>query len=144
MNMSMDWLNNNSGGGDSVGVYFGTVGQKLIGVITGTPRQVSTQYGDRLAVDLTVSEGTTALKGNLGADGELVTGEAATLWVKPGAMASALKAALNEAGAKGLAEGDTLAVQFVEEQNTGKPSPLKVYRGQYIPAKTAVAVDSIV
>jgi hypothetical protein len=143
--MSMDWLNDNSGGGDDgPGLYFGKVGQKVIGVITATPRQVNTQYGDRLVIALKVSEGSDALKGALGADGAVSTGEDVALWVKPGQMASALREALQTAGVKGLAEGDTLAVQFVEEQNTGKPSPLKVYRAQYIAAKTAVAVDSIV
>ena len=144
MTDSSKWLNDNSGGDNHPGVYFGAIGQKIVGVIVGTPRQVSTQYGDRLVVDLTVAEGSTALKGNMGEDGPVAAGETASLWVKPGAMATALRQALNEADAKALTEGDTLAVKFVDEQDTGKPSKLKVYKAQYHAVKPSVSVDDLI
>jgi hypothetical protein len=144
MTDSTKWLNDNAGGDNNPGVYFGAIGQKIVGTIVGTPRQVVTQYGDRLVIDLVVAEGSTALKGNLGEDGPVDTGETVSLWVKPGAMATALRQAVNEADAKGLTEGDTLAVKFVEEQDTGKPSKLKVYKAQYHGVKPAVSVDDLI
>jgi hypothetical protein len=138
------WLDSNAGGDNNPGVYFATVGQKVVGTIVGTPRQVSTQYGDRLVIDLATATDTTALKGNMGEDGHIGNGELVSLWVKPGAMASALRTALNDAGAKSLSEGDTLAVKFVSEEDTGKPSKLKVYKAQYSPAKAAVSIDDLI
>jgi len=143
--MSMDWLQQNAGNGDSnPGVYFGTVGTKLVGQIVALPRQVSTQYGDRLVVEMCADEGTTAHKGPEGADGPIGAGELVTLWIKPGAMASAVADAVRAVNAAGLAEGDTLAVAYSGQQDTGKPSKLKLYQARYTPAKTAVDIDNLV
>lgn len=140
--MSMEWLNANSGGGDGGrGLFFDVVGAKVIGVITATPRRQETKYGERLVVELRVQEGSTAKKGEKGAEGSVLVGEDVTLWVRPGPMAQALRDAVSQAGAKGLTEGDTLAVKLTEEQDIGKPSKLKVYKAQYIVSKVAVPVD---
>jgi hypothetical protein len=68
-------------------------------------------------------------------------GEVVTLWVKKGFMASAVAEAVREAGAKGLAEGGTLAVKFIEERDTGKGNPAKVYRAKYTAPAPTVAID---
>lgn len=144
--MSMDWLNQNQGGGDSgPGVYFGTIGMIVVGVIEGTPRAVTTKYGDRLIIDIVAGEGCTALKGEEGAEGQIAAGDRVTLWTKPGAMAGALRTALADAGATGLSEGDTLAVQYTGdgEKKPGK-NPPKLYKAKYTPAKPAVSLDSLV
>lgn len=140
-----NWLQQNRGGGDNnPGVYFGTVGHKVVGQIAATPRTVDTQYGERLVIELVTSDKTTALKGTNGADGPITAGETVSLWLKPGAMAAAVADAIAAAEAKGLTEGDTLAVAFSAEQDTGKPSKLKLYTAQLVPVKPTVSVDSLV
>jgi hypothetical protein len=64
--------------------------------------------------------------------------------VKPGLMATAISDAIEAAGAKGLTEGDTLAVQFSAEKDTGKIQPAKEYVAQLVPAKPTVAVGNLV
>jgi hypothetical protein len=146
--MTIDWLNDNSSsGGDGVdrpGVYFATVGSKVVGTIIGTPRQVDTQYGERLIIDVRAIEGTTATKGKLGADGPIAVGEEVSIWAKAGAMAAALRDAINQADAKGFTEGDTLALACSEEIDTGKHSKLKKYVARYTPAAPAVNLESLV
>lgn len=146
MTMSMDWLSKNTGGGDgNPGVYFGTPGMKVIGKIADTPKEVDTQYGARLVVELVAVDGSTALKGTEGVDGVIEAGDEVTLWVKPGLMAAAIRTAITAAGADGLSEGDTLAVQYTGdgEKKPGK-NPPKIYAAQYQPAKAAVSVDSLI
>lgn len=144
-NDTTNWLSNNRGNtGDGVGVYFGTVGQKVVGEIISTPKKVDTQYGERLVVELRCREDSTALKGKEGADGPIQGSDEVSLWIKPGPMASALADAIAAAGAKGLTEGDTIAVAFSGEQDTGKPSKLKLYTAQLVPVKPTVSVDSLV
>jgi hypothetical protein len=144
--MSIDWLNDNSrnsgDGEDRPAVYFQDIGDKIIGTIIGTPRQVDTKYGQRLIIELRAVDGSTATKGNFGQDGAISAGDEVALWVKPGAMASAIREAL--ADVKGISEGDTLAVAYSEAVDTGKPSPLKKYQARYTPAKPAVTVESLV
>jgi hypothetical protein len=146
MSDATTWLNNNSGGnGDGApSVYFGAIGDKIIGLITSEPRPVPTKYGDRLVIEMKAAEGTNASKGDFGNDGPIQPGEDCIVWVRPGQMASAINDALKAAGAKGLTEGDTLAVKFVDEQDTGKPSKLKVYKAQYHVVKPAVSVDDLI
>jgi hypothetical protein len=138
--MSDNWLNENSGGSGNPGVHFGVVGEKVVGRITQTPKTVTTQFGERLVVELEASEQSTASKGKKGGDGRIVEGDNVTLWLKPGAMAAAVRDAINSAEARGLSEGDTLALAFTGTKDTGKAEPVKLYTAQLVPAKPAVAV----
>lgn len=60
-----------------------------------------------------------------------------TVWVKRGLMAAAVSQAVRAAGAKTLAEGGTFGIAFVEEKDTGKGNPAKVYRASYEPPAKA-------
>lgn len=144
--MSNDWLSQNSGGSGGPSAYFGTVGDKVAGVITSTPRTVATEFGERLVIELKAISGSTAAKGTNGEDGPIEDGDDVTIWVKPGAMASAIRRAINEAGADGLTEGDTLAIAYSgdgEKKKAGWNAP-KLYQARYVPAKPTVSVESLV
>lgn len=141
-----NWLDQNAGGSGGPGVFFGTVGDKVVGVITGTPRPVETEFGERLVVELVAADGCTATKGTNGEDGPIQAGDDITLWVKPGAMASALRNAVRDAGVDGLSEGDTLAIAYSGDGERRKAgwNPPKLYQARYTPAKPAVSLDSLV
>ena len=138
--MSNDWLQQNSGGSGNPGVNFGALGDKVVGVIAEQPKAVETQFGERLVVELVAGPNSTAKKGKKGEDGPIVEGDEVTLWIKPGAMATAVREAIQAAGAKGLTEGDTLALAFTGTKDTGKAEPVKLYTAQLVVAKPAVAV----
>lgn len=138
--MSDNWLNENSGGSGNPGVHFGEVGEKVVGRITATPKKVETQFGERLVVELEATGQSTASKGKKGGDGRISEGDNVTLWLKPGAMAAAVRDAIANAEAKGLSEGDTLALAFSGTRDTGKAEPVKLYTAQLVAAKPAVAV----
>lgn len=105
--MSTDWLSANSGGSGNPGVYFGNVGDKVVGRIAQTPKTVDTQFGERLVIELVANAGCTASKGKKGADGVIAEGDEVTLWLKPGAMAGAVRDAIQDANATGLAVAPT-------------------------------------
>lgn len=67
-------------------------------------------------------------------------GNTFALWVRRGQMAQAIDEAVTQAGAAGLALGGKIAVRFDEKRDTGKPSPLKVFKAQY-QAPPAAAVS---
>jgi hypothetical protein len=143
-----DWLSSNTGGAGGPSVYFGKVGDKVVGVISSKPRPVTVtddkgNPASRLVVELVASGSSTAGKGKGGRE-DIGEGDELTLWVKPGLMATAISAAIEAAGAKGLTEGDTLAVQFSAEKDTGKIQPAKEYVAQLVPAKPTVAVGDLV
>lgn len=146
--MSMDWFDQNAGGGEP-SVYFGKVGDKVVGTITALPRakefiddQGRTQ--SVLVVPMRAHEGCTATKGKKGADGVVQAGDDVAVFIRAGFMAGAVAEAIREAGAKGLAEGDTLAIAFSGEKDTGKVQPAKEYQARYVPAKPNVSVESLV
>lgn len=140
--MSNDWLQQNSGGSGNPGVAFTKIGDVVVGKLTELPKQVETVHGDRLVCELEAGEGSTACKGKNGTDGQIQPGDEVTLWLKPGAMASAVRDAVQAAGTDGLQQGGTLVVQFSEEKDTGKPQPAKLYKAKYTPATPAVAVGA--
>ena len=140
MSEAMDFLNANSGGSGNPGVYFGQLGDKVVGTIAEPPRQVETQFGDRLVIELVANDGSTASKGKKGGDGTIAAGDEVTLWLKPGAMAAAVRDAIGKAEASGLSEGGTLAVQFSDTRDTGKAEPVKLYTAQYKAPVAAVPV----
>lgn len=145
MDNATDWLNQNSGGSGHPGVNFHDVGATVKGVIEGTPRQVGTEFGDRLVIDLIAVDGCTATKGE-NAD-PIHTGDGVTVWVKPGAMASALRSALTEASASGLQEGGTLAIQYERDGEKKKASwnAPKLYKAAYKAPVASVPVgDSLI
>lgn len=144
--MSTDWLNQNSGGAGYPAVRFPTKGMTIVGEILAEPRVVITKNDkgedvESLVVELAAREGTTA---DTKATGDIKPGDNVTLWIKRGFMASAIRDAVSAAGAKGLSEGDLLAVQFVEEVDTGKMQPAKKYAAKVTAAKAAVSLDSLV
>jgi hypothetical protein len=144
--MSTDWLDQNSGGAGGPSVYFGTIGDKVVGVIESTPRTVDTEFGERLVIELKAADGSTATKGANGEDGPIVDGDSVTVWCKPGAMASALKRAIADAGATGLSVGDTLAIAYSgdgEKKKAGWNAP-KLYAAKYVPAKPSKSIDELV
>jgi len=102
---------------------FEKAGDGVVGTIVGRPKVVETQYGKRLVIDL-----------------DQGAGAGITVWVKPGAMATAVAKA---ASTDGLAEGGKLAIVFTEEMDTGKGNPAKLYEARYEPPKAAVDVASI-
>lgn len=143
--MSIDWLSANSGGSGNPGVYFGNVGDKVVGRIAQTPKTVDTQFGERLVIELVANAGCTASKGKKGADGVIAEGDEVTLWLKPGAMAGAVRDAIQDANATGLAVDGVLAVAFSGTRDTGKAEPVKLYAAQYqAPVPTVAVTDSLI
>lgn len=129
--MSNDWLNENSGGSGNPGVHFANKGDKVIGRIAQTPKTVNTQFGERLVIELVANAGCTAGKGKKGADGIIAEGDEVTLWLKPGAMAAAVRDAISRAETTGLAVDGVLAVVFSDTKDTGKAEPVKLYLAEY-------------
>lgn len=143
MSNTMDWLAQNSGGSGAPGVAFKQPGTKIVGVITGEPRKVDTEFGDRLVIELTAADGSTA---TLGDGSPISVGDDVTLWVKPGAMAQALKAACQTAGVTGIGQGDTLAFAYTGDGAASKPgwNPPKQYAARVKPATPTVSVDDLI
>jgi len=142
-NQAMDWLAQNSGSSGGTPVAFTNPGAKIIGKISGNARMVETQYGDRLVIELIVAAGSTATdsEGNAFAEGDDVT-----LWVKPGAMAQALKGACTTAGVSGISVGDTLAFAYTgdgHQPKAGFNAP-KQYACKVQPAVGIVGVDDLI
>lgn len=146
--MSMEWFDQNAGGSEP-SVYFGTVGDKVVGVITGTPRpkEFVDEKGrtqQTLVVPMRATAGTTASKGKGGGEGKIADGEEVALFIRAGFLAEAVSTAIKAAGGKGLSEGDTLGVAFTSTKDTGQIQPAKLYRAQYVPGKAAVSVDDLI
>lgn len=133
MSNVMDFINQNSGGdGEShPSVYLAEVGQQVVGTITGTPRTVDTQFGPRLVIDIATTDATNCLKKIDKQPHPVDPGETLTLWVKPGNAMAALKTAINDAGANGIADGGTLAMKLVDREDVGKGNPLNKHKAQY-------------
>jgi hypothetical protein len=145
----MGWLDDNAGGNNLPGIYFGDVGDIVKGVISGKPRIVTVQDDrgkdvEKLVVELRALPGCTAKSGKRGADGPIPEDFECSLWIKGGLLATAVKDAVRAAGAKGLAEGDTIAVQYTDTKDTGKMEPAKVYAAKYVAAKPSVAIDDLI
>jgi|SRR5690606_30453810 len=139
-----EFLDEHSSGSGAPGVTFTAIGQKVVGKLTANPKRQETQYGPRLVIEMTVISGD-AMKGVRGADGQVQPGDEVSLWIKPGAMTSALKQALQASGAK-LAEGDTLAYKFTEEGTPKQAgwNPPKFYAAEHQPAKPGIDADSLI
>lgn len=138
----MNWLNSNGGGGDSISVgsiAFAEVGDTIIGTVEGEPRLVTTQYGDRLVIELAATGGNAKADGNDVDDGDIVT-----VWIKPGAMARAIGAAVKEAGAAGLEAGGKLAIKHsaLGEKKPGR-NPAKLFEAKYEAPTKVTSVDDL-
>lgn len=147
MTQTTDWLAQNSGAGNSgPGVHFGGIGDKVIGQITSQPKTVETEFGQRLLIELIAQDGCTASKGARGAEGPILPGDEVTLWIKPGAMATALKQAISEAGATGITEGDVLALQYTGDGVSSKAgwNPPKLYAAKIKAAKPSIRIDDLI
>lgn len=143
MTDTMNWLDQNAGGSGSPGVAFKTIGAKIVGTIASQPRKVDTEFGPRLVVELTAADGTTATLG----DGTPINiGDEVTLWLKPGAMAHAVKQARDTAGVPGLSIGDVLAFAYTGDGVASKAgwNPPKQYAAKLQPAAPpSVSVDDL-
>ena len=67
--------------------------------------------------------------------------ERVTVWIKRGFMAAAVSQAVREAGDKTLVEGGIFTLAFIEEKDTGKGNPAKVYKASYAPPIQTDAVE---
>lgn len=144
MNDNTNWLNANSGSSGYPGVSFHEIGATVKGVIEGVPRPVETEFGERLVIDLAAVDGCTAVKGEQ--HEPIAAGDQVTVWLKPGAMAAAVKSALTESGASGLEEGGTLAIQYERDGEKKKASwnAPKLYRASYRAPVASVSVDNLI
>lgn len=141
-----DWLNNNAGSSDfpeRPSVTFDNVSDIVVGKIVDLPRQVDTQYGERLVVDIATVEGVSCNVSDAGTRRPAVVGEEVMVWVKPGQQARALRDALATAGAPGLEVGGTLALRYEKNGEQKKPgfNPPKLFVAQYEAPVAAVAVS---
>ena len=134
-----EWIDNNSGGGDSnPGVAFDDIGAKIVGVINTAPAIVDTQYGERMVMDLIADK---ASECTAGPDRNVVNaGDVVTLWIKPGAMTRAIKEALVNAGAGDPEVGGIIAVKYTGdgEKKPGRNAP-KLYKATYQKPPTGTA-----
>lgn len=142
MTTTTEWLSANSSNDRTPAVGFTTIGAKIVGRIIGTPRIVDTEFGSRLVIELEAHDGSTAT----GAGEPINAGDVVSVWIKPGAMATAIAGAIKEAGATGLGEGDIIAVQYVADGVASKPgwNPPKQFRARLQPARATVAVDDLI
>jgi hypothetical protein len=115
----------NAGAGRYPNASFEAIGTRYEGTIIGVPKVTSTQFGDRLLIDL---------------ENPSYKGGGITLWIKDGTMGQAVATAVGDAG---LEEGGKFAIEFVSERDTGKGNPLKLYKAQYEPPVSKVDVTSI-
>lgn len=148
-NSAMDWLDDNSSGNRYPGVYFANVGDFVAGEILDKPRVVTTtndkgEREDKLVIEVKARSGCTARKGSRRDNSPIEEGDNVSIWVKAGFLASAVREAVKAAGARGLAEGDTIVVQHSGLKDTGKMEPAKEFSAKYVVAKPAVSVEAIV
>lgn len=142
MTSTSEWLSANSSNDRTPAISFNQVGAKIVGRIISTPRTVDTEFGSRLVVELEVHDGSTVV-----AAGEPVNvGDIVSLWIKPGAMATAVASAIKDAGGAGLGEGDVIAVQYSGDGVASKPgwNPPKQFRARLQPARQTVPVDDLI
>jgi hypothetical protein len=142
MSETMNWLDANAGGGaSSPAAAFNEIGAKVIGKIISQPRVVDTQYGERFVIEIETHDGCTAT-----AEGTPITaGQTVTIWIKQGAMATAVKQACTAAGVAGVSVGDTLAFAYTGDGNQPKPgfNPPKQYGAKLQPSTPSVSVDDL-
>lgn len=142
MSTTSEWLSANSTSDRTPAVSFTNIGMKIVGAVVGTPRGVDTEFGSRLVIDINVHDGSTVT-----AAGEPVqAGDIVSIWIKPGAMATALSTAIKEAGVTGIGEGDVIAVQYSGDGVASKPgwNAPKQFRAKITPARPTVAVDDLI
>lgn len=150
MTNANEWLASNAGGDNNPSVSFPKVGDVFVGKIVGTPRVaiVPNDKGgseEKLIIDAIALEGTTAPSGPLHALAPITIGETYALWVKRGNIAGAIQKAVSEAGATGLQEGGTIAVQYTGdgERKPGK-NPPKLYAATYKAPVASVSLAGLV
>ena len=144
---------NESSGDFYPAMKFKTIGDFVTGKILDVPRVVEQpKIGNasvmvkKLLINLEVHKG----KGVAGARDEDGTKEevpvksvpVVTVWVGQGLMAAAVSQAAKDAGeGTKIAEGGTLTLSYIEDKDTGKGNPAKVYRAKYEAPPRGVNVD---
>lgn len=116
-----DFFDEAAGGTGHDPIKFSTIGQTIAGIIMDEPRVVKRPN---------LNDGSPEKQMPINLD---VDGTPRTLWVRAGQLAGAIKDAYEAAGCDGLAKGGKLGVKYVEDQDTGKPNPMKVFAAKYEP-----------
>ena len=129
-------------------VAFEQHGAVIVGQITDEPRVVTTKddFGndvDNLVINVVARAGTNIRAGKVAERQAVTPNDVVSIWLKPGNIARAVFEAIKTAGATGLAEGGTIAVQYYAE---GKAQPglsaPKLYNAQYQPPVATVALGA--
>lgn len=149
----MDFLEESSGSAYP-GFKFKNLKDGIKGRIVEKPRLVEVDDMNKpgqkvkklvLAIEATAVQGVYGVKDDSGrrTEAQAKPGETYAVWVGKGFMAQAVNDAVKAANADGLKEGDTFSIQYVEDKDTGKPQPAKVYGAKLEPAKPTVSVGSL-
>lgn len=151
MSDASNWLTHNSGSSNP-SVSFPNIGDTVCGRILEEPRLVNGtdlngNPSESLVISVEAIAGCTASVGSkqIGYS-PIAAGENVSIWVKAGAMARALQAAIVEAKAAGLQEGGMLAVRYSadgEQKKAGFNRP-KLYVAQYSPPVPTVGLGSLI
>ncbi len=124
-NEAMDFLRSSGSGESHDAVKFTAIGDHITGTIIDTPHVVerpSLRDGtpeQQLPINIETTEGPR------------------TLWVRKGFLSAAITEAVDKAGAAGVLPGGKLTVQYIEDRDTGKPNPAKIFRAKYEPPVAA-------
>lgn len=118
-------------------VAFETHGAVIVGRIEDEPRVVVTKDDngtdvENLVINVVAMQGTNIRAGKAAERQAVTPNDMVSIWLKPGNIARAVFEAIKTAGATGLAEGGTLAIQYYGdgERKPGKSAP-KLYNAQY-------------
>lgn len=104
------------------GFKFENIGDTVKGVICEPPKVVETPNLNNGNLEKKLVLAVQVEDGNIWA-----------VWIRKGFLARAVNDAVEAAGASGIAEGGTIAVRYVEDRDTGKPSKAKVFEAKYQP-----------
>lgn len=129
----MDFINSAGSGFDTV--KFNSIGDKVDGKIINPPRVIEKR-----------NDNTGAMDKILVIDLHTVDDEDRTLMCGAGGRVSALRDALQKAGAAGLEVGGRIVMQYTEDgpKTPGKPQAPKNYKAAYeTPKPSATSVDDL-
>lgn len=128
-------------------VAFENIGAVIVGQITDEPRVVTVddkgEKVDNLVINVVALQGTSIRAGKAAERQAVTPNDVVSIWLKPGNIARAVFEAIKTAGATGLAEGGTIAVQYYADGDAkpGKSAP-KLYNAQYQPPVATVALGA--
>jgi hypothetical protein len=142
-----DFLNSGSGSGYP-GVKFPEIGAEVKGKLVSTPRVVPVTNDDDGTTEnvliIELDPGVDTWTGTKAKGYTTINGEPVALWVRrKGWMVGAIRDAVSEAGATGLAEGGELHVRYTGDGQASKSTwtPPKLYKAKYTPPAQNVSLD---